>query len=49
MDVTHPTDDGQTTLWNGAAGRAWVDAQEVFDRIFKPLDKRALTSSRPVA
>ena len=23
MDVTHQTDDQQTTLWNGRAGRAW--------------------------
>lgn len=28
----------QATLWNGSAGRAWVDAQALTDRIFKPLE-----------
>lgn len=28
----------QTTLWNGPAGRAWVEAQDVLDGIFKPLE-----------
>ena len=29
MDATQQTDDEQTTLWNGPAGRAWVEAQEI--------------------
>ena len=27
----------QTALWNGPAGRAWVDAQELLDRVFEPF------------
>jgi ubiquinone/menaquinone biosynthesis C-methylase UbiE len=38
MDVTHQTDDEQTTLWNGPAGRAWVEAQELLDQMFKPFE-----------
>ena len=38
MDVTHQTEDEQTTLWNGRAGRAWVDAQELLDEMFKPFE-----------
>jgi SAM-dependent methyltransferase len=30
--------DEQTKLWNGPSGRAWVDAQEVLDQLFKPLE-----------
>ena len=37
MDVTNQGDDEQTTLWNGLAGRAWVEAQELLDHIFMPL------------
>ena len=38
MDVTHPPDDEQTRLWNGPAGRAWVETQEVLDPMFKPFE-----------
>jgi SAM-dependent methyltransferase len=38
MDVTHQTDDEQTALWNGLAGRAWVEAQELLDPMFKPFE-----------
>jgi ubiquinone/menaquinone biosynthesis C-methylase UbiE len=38
MNVTPPTSDEQTTLWNGAAGRAWVEAQELLDQVFKPFE-----------
>jgi SAM-dependent methyltransferase len=38
MDVTHQTDDEQTRLWNGVAGRAWVEAQELLDQMFKPFE-----------
>jgi SAM-dependent methyltransferase len=38
MDVTHQTYDEQSALWNGAAGRAWVEAQPSLDRMFKPLE-----------
>ena len=39
MDVTHETDDEQTRRWNGVAGRAWVDAQQLLDQMFKPLEE----------
>src|SRR4051812_36377360 len=29
----------QARLWNGSAGRAWVDAQEVLDQLFTPFEK----------
>jgi SAM-dependent methyltransferase len=38
MDVTHETDGEQTALWNGLAGRAWVDAQELLAQMFKPFE-----------
>jgi ubiquinone/menaquinone biosynthesis C-methylase UbiE len=38
MNVTRQTADAQTTLWNGLAGRAWVEAQELLDQMFKPLE-----------
>ena len=39
MDVTHETDDEQARRWNGVAGRAWVDAQQLLDQTFKPLEE----------
>jgi ubiquinone/menaquinone biosynthesis C-methylase UbiE len=38
MEITNQTDDAQTTLWNGPAGRAWVETQEVLDQMFKPFE-----------
>ena len=38
MDVTHQAGNEQAALWNGRAGRAWVDAQEVLDLMFKPFE-----------
>ena len=38
MDVTHQTHDEQTSLWNGLAGRAWVEAQELLDKVLKPFE-----------
>lgn len=49
MDVTHhqnQTDNAQTALWNGRAGRAWVDAQQVLDQMFKPLEDRLVEAVR---
>jgi SAM-dependent methyltransferase len=37
MDATHETNEEQTALWNGAAGHAWVDEQELLDRILRPF------------
>jgi len=39
MDAMHETnDDEQARLWNGPAGRAWVEAQEVLDQVLKPFE-----------
>src|SRR5919206_488852 len=39
MNTTHPIDDEQAQLWNGLAGRAWVDGQESLDRMFQPFEE----------
>jgi ubiquinone/menaquinone biosynthesis C-methylase UbiE len=38
MDVTHRTDDEQTRLWNGVAGRAWVETQDLVEEMFRPFE-----------
>ena len=38
MDVAQQTDNGQAALWNGRAGCAWVEAQELLDQLFKPFE-----------
>ncbi|MDC3955839.1 class I SAM-dependent methyltransferase [Polyangium jinanense] len=38
MDATQRTDNEQAKLWNGLAGRAWVEAQELLDPMFKPFE-----------
>jgi ubiquinone/menaquinone biosynthesis C-methylase UbiE len=38
MEITHQTNDEQTALWNGPAGRAWVEAQQLLDQMFKPFE-----------
>src|SRR5437868_752053 len=44
--ITPQTDNEQTALWNGRAGRAWVDAQQVLDQMFKPLEDRLVEAVR---
>lgn len=38
MTVTRQGDDEQARLWNGPAGHAWVEAQELLDRLFQPFE-----------
>jgi SAM-dependent methyltransferase len=38
MDGMDDIQREQKELWNGAAGRAWVDAQAALDRLFAPLE-----------
>src|SRR5262245_30615278 len=38
MDVARTSDDEQAARWNGVAGRAWIDAQDLLDGVFKPLE-----------
>jgi SAM-dependent methyltransferase len=38
MEVTSQADNEQAILWNGVAGRAWVELQESLDQVFKPFE-----------
>ena len=39
METTHSKrTNEQIALWNGTAGRAWVEAQESLDRLFEPFE-----------
>jgi ubiquinone/menaquinone biosynthesis C-methylase UbiE len=31
--------ESQAALWNGVAGRTWVEAQELLDRMFEPFER----------
>lgn len=42
MTITRPTYDEQRKHWNGVAGCAWVEEQELLDRMFKPLEELLL-------
>ncbi len=37
MDVTHQTQNHKM-LWNGAGGRAWVETQDLLNRLFQPFE-----------
>ncbi len=39
MDSGRKTDDEQMALWNGAAGRSWVEAQDMLDEMFEPFEE----------
>ena len=39
MDTTHQANAQQIALWNGCAGRGWVEAQESLDRLFEPFEE----------
>jgi ubiquinone/menaquinone biosynthesis C-methylase UbiE len=38
VDGTHRANAQQIALWNGCAGRGWVEAQESLDRLFEPFE-----------
>lgn len=38
MNQPQPTAATQAALWNGRAGRAWVDEQAVLEQMFKPFE-----------
>ena len=44
MNMNRKTDDDQAALWNGPAGRAWVEAQELMDQVLKPLEQLLVES-----
>ncbi|WP_375785692.1 class I SAM-dependent methyltransferase [Bradyrhizobium sp. Pha-3] len=39
MSIASQADDEQAKLWNGAAGRAWVETRNVLEGMFKPLEE----------
>jgi len=49
METPDETDDEQTKLWNGPAGRAWVEGQELLDQMLKPFEDLLVeaVSARP--
>jgi ubiquinone/menaquinone biosynthesis C-methylase UbiE len=38
MDTERMNDNEQSALWNGTAGRAWVETQDLLDHMFKPIE-----------
>jgi len=38
MDAAQPANDEQIKLWNSLAGRAWIEARELLDGMFKPFE-----------
>lgn len=38
MDIEGMRDGKQAALWNGDAGRAWLETQELLDHIFQPIE-----------
>ncbi|MFB9262896.1 class I SAM-dependent methyltransferase [Bradyrhizobium erythrophlei] len=40
MGITSTADDEQARLWNGPAGRGWVEARDVLEEIFRPFEDR---------
>lgn len=46
MNVAARANAEQIERWNGAGGRAWVDSQELLDRILKPFED-ALVAALP--
>lgn len=40
--------DDQEQLWNGSAGRAWIEAQDILDGLFQPFEER-LVQAVPAA
>ena len=38
MDAIDQTDDEQAALWNGAAGRGWVEMRAALDLLFRPFE-----------
>jgi ubiquinone/menaquinone biosynthesis C-methylase UbiE len=50
MSVPGESADEQAALWNGSAGRAWVDTQELLDQTFRPVEDllvEAVASASP--
>jgi SAM-dependent methyltransferase len=39
MNTTRQANEEQTTLWNGVAGRAWVEMQALLDQVMQPFER----------
>jgi SAM-dependent methyltransferase len=48
MTTARAINDEQTALWNGPAGRAWVEAQELLDAMFRPFEQLLVAASAGV-
>ena len=46
MNGTSPSDNEQAALWNGLAGRAWVETQDLLDQVFKPFEELLVDAVR---
>lgn len=44
MTSTAPAADEQAKLWNGSAGRAWVDTQALLDSMLQPFEDLLMTA-----
>lgn len=49
MTATNDTAAEQATLWNGTAGKAWVESQELLDEMFKPFEDQLVQVLAPGA
>lgn len=47
MDNARPRLGQQNALWNGAAGRAWVESQDLLDQLFQPFESLLLDAISP--
>ncbi|MDF2691987.1 MAG: methyltransferase [Labilithrix sp.] len=47
MSEAHPPNRDQSALWNDAAGRIWVEMQDVLDRMLAPLEARLIEEAFP--
>ncbi|GAB3476283.1 class I SAM-dependent methyltransferase [Amycolatopsis cihanbeyliensis] len=48
MNAVPETNVEQTALWNGAGARGWVEAQDLLDRMLKPVEDVLVDAVRPV-
>ena len=46
MTAVPAPENDQTALWNGHAGQAWVEAQEMLDRLFAPIETMLVDAVR---
>lgn len=50
MELSNHANEAQAALWNGHAGRAWVEAQDLLDHMFRPFENllvEAVAANRP--